>query len=1086
MNAIGHEMILASAGAGKTYALTNRFVRLLTLGAAPERIVALTFTRKAAGEFFDQILTKLARAATEPDFAAQLAEQIGAPQVRPAQFLAHLRAVVDAMPKLSLGTLDAFFARIARTFPLELGLAGEFEILEEHSAQVERRRVLRHMFARAGREPTSAQREFFEAFKRATFGADEKTLGRLLDRFIDEHHSLYLSAADAAVWANEQRIWRDGSPWTNAGDVADAASAARTLLLARTDLNDAQRNRLGEFFDALATWSPGAAISTALATPLGNVLKILRDLDCGCGDFMVERKKIPLNRDECGALARLARAVVGAELRRRLEITRGVHGVLRAYDAVYHELVRRSGRLTFADLQQILIPGGGAPALATAAEESTLVPADADARRLQIEWRLDARFEHWLLDEFQDTSRAQWSILRNLIDEVIQDASGRRSFFYVGDVKQAIYGWREGDARLFREIFDRYNASGTRAILERRLDESWRSGLPVLAMVNRVFGNAPVLAALFPEEVATRWSRDWRDHASVKPKLGGHAAWMHAADETARFTAAWQILQEIRPLERGLTTALLVQKNDTATRLADFLRRVGRLPAVADSDLHIGADNPLSVALTALCRAAAHPGDTLAWEHVRMTPLRAVLEREGIAQRDALSTRLLGQIHADGFARTLAFWLERLEPHLAPNDVFSRERGRQMIEAARLFDAADGRSVAEFVEFAQQYAVRDPGEPRGVLRVMTIHKAKGLDFDLVILPDLQGTRLASRRRGLGVKRAADRSVEWVLDLPEKLLHAHDEVLVANVAVEEADACYEELAKLYVAMTRAKRALYVVTEPLKKSQSANFPRLLEETLTPGADNIRVGALSLGDGWAAGDPDWFADLRDETPAATAAAIAALAETPTMRVTRRPGRTPSAMKTGVVPGGALFAAANEERGDAARFGGDVHRALALVEWWDRAHATAWERACRAAVIAPAAIAEARACLDATALAEVFARPRGSGEVWRERVFEIVLDGVWITGVFDRVVLHRDADGKAAAAIVYDFKTDRLAADAGHAAAAAARYAGQLALYRRAAAVLAGTPPARVSTAVVFTAATDARGGRTGPIALAPAGLP
>ena len=72
MNPVGNVMILASAGSGKTYALTNRFVRLLALGARPDRIVALTFTRKAAGEFFDEILKKLARAASDRDYARQL------------------------------------------------------------------------------------------------------------------------------------------------------------------------------------------------------------------------------------------------------------------------------------------------------------------------------------------------------------------------------------------------------------------------------------------------------------------------------------------------------------------------------------------------------------------------------------------------------------------------------------------------------------------------------------------------------------------------------------------------------------------------------------------------------------------------------------------------------------------------------------------------------------------------------------------------------------------------------------------------------------------------------------------------------
>ncbi|MEI6860919.1 MAG: UvrD-helicase domain-containing protein, partial [Verrucomicrobiota bacterium] len=130
MKKTGHVMILASAGSGKTYALTNRYIALLAGGAAPERIVALTFTRKAAGEFFDEILKKLAGAAGDATTAAQLARSVGADGLGPAVFLRLLRAVVDAMPRLCLGTLDSFFTRIVRGFPLELGLGGEFALLE--------------------------------------------------------------------------------------------------------------------------------------------------------------------------------------------------------------------------------------------------------------------------------------------------------------------------------------------------------------------------------------------------------------------------------------------------------------------------------------------------------------------------------------------------------------------------------------------------------------------------------------------------------------------------------------------------------------------------------------------------------------------------------------------------------------------------------------------------------------------------------------------------------------------------------------------------------------------------------------------
>src|SRR3954470_1073449 len=116
-----HMMILASAGSGKTYELTGRYIQLLAQGARPERIVALTFTRKAAGEFFDEILKKLADAAGNEANARKLARDTGRTELGRADFLRMLREVTEAMPRLRLGTLDSFFSQIARTFALELG-----------------------------------------------------------------------------------------------------------------------------------------------------------------------------------------------------------------------------------------------------------------------------------------------------------------------------------------------------------------------------------------------------------------------------------------------------------------------------------------------------------------------------------------------------------------------------------------------------------------------------------------------------------------------------------------------------------------------------------------------------------------------------------------------------------------------------------------------------------------------------------------------------------------------------------------------------------------------------------------------------
>jgi ATP-dependent helicase/nuclease subunit A len=1043
-----HVMILASAGSGKTYALTNHFVKLLAHGARPERIVALTFTRKAAGEFFDEILNKLAGAARDAGRARTLAGEIGQPQLGPADFLKMLRAVTEAMHRLRLGTLDSFFARIARAFPLELGLTGEFGILQEHAARLERQRVLRRMFTQTG-ETEGAQKEFIEAFKRATFGAEEKRLGKLLDGFLDQHQEIYLAAPDKEFWGNPARIWPRGNPWLDSRSQPDDALKVLRESFARRGLPGKQQARWDDFFAALPEVTSGV-LPGAVSYILKNALAVWTEIESGRAEITVERKKFALDPDECRALAAIIKHLVGGELARRLETTRGIFDVLRGYEAFYHDAVRRAGKLTFADVQRLLTPdGGGARPLTR----------DAGAvDRLYIDYRLDAEIDHWLLDEFQDTSFGQWSVLRNLIDEAVQDAAGARSFFCVGDVKQAIYTtWREGDPRLFREIFNHYNAAMPGTIEEKKLVSSWRSGPALIEMVNAVFGQGAALAALFPGPATENWNREWCDHVSAVPQRTGQAAWLQAADENARWALVLKLLQEIQPLARGLTCAVLVQKNETAAELADFLRREGGLPAVAESDLHVGIDNPLGAALLALLQAVAHPGDTLAWEHVRMTPLGALLAAEKLDGPEALTGRVLGQVHAEGFERTVEAWLEKLEPRLAPDDAFSRKRARQFAAAAGAFDETGSRDIAEFVQFMELYKVRDT-ESATVIRVMTIHKAKGLGFDLVLLPDLEGRKLDQRREGLAVQRTPERSVEWVLDLPGEIFREHDPVLAAHVGAAEAEAGYEKLSLLYVAMTRAKRAMYAITEPVGASKSRNFPRVLADTLGADAGAVRVGALNLDGAWTSGDADWHTKLAAPAePEKISQEIGLIKAAAAGRAPRRLARRPSAEKTGVVAAARVFAL---EGAVAADFGTAVHALLADVEWVGEGGV---EKFAEAWTMRGGAGEEALACLRAPELAAVWTRP-GRAEAWRERAFEVVIDGAWVTGVFDRVVVERDQAGHAVRATVFDFKTGRAAGDA-DIAAAVARHAGQLNLYRQAAAVLTGLDVAAVACELVFT---------------------
>jgi ATP-dependent helicase/nuclease subunit A len=262
----------------------------------------------------------------------------------------------------------------------------------------------------------------------------------------------------------------------------------------------------------------------------------------------------------------------------------------------------------------------------------------------------------------------------------------------------------------------------------------------------------------------------------------------------------------------------------------------------------------------------------------------------------------------------------------------------------------------------------------------------------------------------------------------------------------------------VAMTRAKRAMYVITEPVGTSKSRNFPRVLADTLGASAGPVRVGALVLDGAWSSGDANWHAKLAAPVEAKKMVpGIALIDATAAVRAPRLPARRPSAEKTGVVGAARVFTL---EGAGAADFGTAVHTLLAEVEWVSQGDgekfAEAWTRHGMARD-------QALACLRAPELAGMWMR-RDCAEVWRERAFEVVLGGAWVTGVFDRVVIERDKAGRAVRATVFDFKTDRVAGDS-DVVAAVARYAGQLNLYRRAAAVLTGLNGMAVACELVLT---------------------
>lgn len=1087
-----NEMILASAGSGKTWQLTNRYVALMALQlrsgqeVAPERILAATFTKKAAGEFFDSILVKLAGAASDPEKAAALAGDREDPlaavlaTLSPPDYARLLRVFISRMPHLFLGTLDSFFANLLRAFPAEFGLTSDFETMDDHESSVARARVYESVFTSrtfSGKDEDPAQTAFLEAFRLATLGSDENRVSRQLDGYIDDLHELYLGAPSAQRWGNADTIWNDGGRHWIVDGIAPEAEGHR-LVTALKAIESAggkiEWKFWDEFVDEIACFTPGLPLTDRIRYVAERVLPVWSGVVSGHASIKFSRTVQELGPAACEPLRRIFQWVVGGELQVKLARTRGVRELLHHYEAAYARLVRRRGLLTFQDIQFLL--SGRGEGDAGDSPIFSQIPGEDD--RLRIDYRLDARYDHWLLDEFQDTNLLQWRVIENLVDEVVQDTSGTRSLFQVGDLKQAIYAWRGGDTLLFNDIAARYNTHGER-IRRRHLDVSWRSGHDVLDAVNRVFGDKAALAALeLPVPAIAQW--DWHDHR-VSPKgedyegitclLNPVAPSGEKPEKGDLHALVAGILEEIDPVRRGISCAILVQKNRSGEELVDALRALTRIPVVSESEIFIASDNPLNRALMSLFQVAAHPGDTFAWQHLRLGPLGPMLESESPSP-EGFSASVLASLFESGFETVARRWTSRIDDALeAPLDAFTRGRAEDFALVARSFDDTGSRDIDEFLAWLGSYRTREAVAGH-VVQVMTVHKSKGLTFDAVILPELGGDSLDTVRRGIGAKKGADREIEWVLEMPRKEFVGADEVLAAYAAERAAEAAYESLCRFYVAMTRASRANYLIAEPRGASAtSRNFVKLLEDTLASDPTDTRFGGVPakvlFESATARTNRRWFESRhRPDSPPVEAPTPAPGVDAALARPRPR-RRTPSGSEIVTLSAAQLF---NRRGGESREFGTLVHAIFEEIEWADScdpdALASAWRARCPGSAALEGALDQVRGVLAEPSLHAALARPDKPAEVWRERSFEILLGDEWLSGTFDRVVIERDTSGRASAASILDFKTDRVGTEE-EIASAVGKYRPQIETYREVLQRMTGLPPGAVRGGLLFTRA-------------------
>jgi ATP-dependent helicase/nuclease subunit A len=883
----------ASAGTGKTRVLVDRYVRLIEGGVDPNNILAITFTRKAAAEMRDRVLAALRRRAAEGGLSPE-----------------RWRALRHRIADIQISTIDAFCFSLLREFPLEAGVEPGFDIADE----TEMGRFAREAMDRALRITRSlwaedeALRLLFTRVKTPVLsGAVEELLDRrhvalpAVASFVNRHGAL--SGADAAdAFLARLRGVIDSSLHRSAL-LDDGPSGSPEFEWLRADLQ-----ALGSFSaeaDLARVQHLRRRVERYFLTKKGEPRKMAPPAVRADG-----RTKIPKRRTHDDAVAALApeiaEALLSLESAINIVLARGLLRLLSIAARQYDTLLEEHALLDFAGMLD---------------KSVGLLSRQEEFARSRL--KLQSRYHHILVDEFQDTSRLQWRLIELLVDawgEGEGAADAPTSIFIVGDRKQSIYRFRHAEVTLLDEAARKISALRPGRVVRQAITTSFRAVPELLAFVNALSESIQSDQTL-PERFSYRES-DRFPAASVQPgHLRDGIPVLGLVAEPTLATCASAVAAEV---QRLIGTAMVRTKDGPPRPVrADDIAILFRARAghqIFEDALETRGirtyvykglgffDAPEVQDLRALLRVLAQPeSDLRAAEFLRSRFVRlsdaalvhlapgfaAALSdaphAEGTDPRDGLDEidRMLLEAARAGLSR----W-RRLAAYVPPSEVVDtvvREsayafemRGRRLSQAREnvkkvraLVRRVESRGYATLHRIAEYFETLRAGdesnailEASGCVNLMTLHAAKGLEFPIVFLVNLQAP---GRGRSAGFS-IIERGPQ---EEPEVAFTSND----ATRLEDNRDA--EELRRLlYVGVTRARDRLYFAAELDPRGQLRRSARSLagllpssftaifaEAAASPDRDRISwvtpAGSFDFSVCRASDGPP-VAKVEDETPA------------------------------------------------------------------------------------------------------------------------------------------------------------------------------------------------------------------------------
>ena len=834
--------VAANAGAGKTYTLANRVARLLLADAKPERILCLTFTKAAAAEMQERLFRQLGEWAMLPDDDLR-ARIVGIGGDAHSDLKKARRLFAGALETpggLKILTLHAFCQIVLSRFPLEAKIPPAFDVLDDQSAREMIAEARQQVLERAG----SGDARLAAAAAHLVTETSEATLSRILDaalagdrrkldRFfadvtdltaaIRSAHGLAAGESAAGIGegfcrelAREIATLREIHGWLNSGSANDLKAAARLApwLAAPTGFE-----AIGAFL-VTGEGTPRKTMATKkLADARPDLLAFLTDLQSRFCDA-AERQKNARAAD----LAEAALTLIGA-MRQDYATAKRLRGVL--------------------DYDDLIV-------------ETRNLLSDRSAAQWVL-YKLDGGIDHVLIDEAQDTSPEQWEIVKALTAEFFA-GTGRdralRTVFAVGDEKQSIFSFQGADPSQFeinRRYFDEIVTGAGQRLQNTPLITSRRSAPEILGFVDKVFAPETARAGL------TFSGAEITHKAHRETAKGGIEFWPALKPDPAEELDPYAPVDAV---QGDSPVARLARQ--VAGRIADWLAKGARLPdhdqPIQPRDIMIllprrepfgsevirqlklrrvpvaGADRVrlteqiAAMDLIALGRFVLQQEDDLTLAALLRSPLcglgeddlfnlahqrpghlwPALVARQSdpafAAAHGFLSAMLERADYAPPFefyshALTTLGGKERLLARLGPESADTIE---EFLSLTLTHERSHSPSLEAFVDWVERGGTeikRDMERGRNEVRVMTVHGAKGLEADIVILPDTTSLPEPPGRKGQLLYAGGT----VLFPLPEA---DAPEIVKRAKAAAEVEALKEHRRLLYVALTRARDRLYV--------------------------------------------------------------------------------------------------------------------------------------------------------------------------------------------------------------------------------------------------------------------------------------